>query len=124
VLLGGPLGAGKTTLAKGIALALGVTETVTSPTYTIVSDYVGRLALHHIDLYRIAGEEDFEQLGLEELFDGPGVSVVEWPERAGGSLPAGAESITIEIRADGRRRITGPDRLLAAGDLHHESPVD
>ena len=79
VLLIGPLGAGKTVLAKGIALGLGITEQVVSPTYTIVSEYTtGRRPLHHVDLYRIEGSEQLENLGLEDIMAGNGIVLIEW----------------------------------------------
>ncbi len=80
--LEGPLGAGKTTLAKGIAEALEIEEAITSPTFTIVSEYLGKLPLYHIDLYRVGSSEEIELLGLEELIYGDGVSVVEWSDKA------------------------------------------
>lgn len=113
VLLTGALGAGKTTLAKGIARGLGVTDTVTSPTYTIVSDYEGRLRMHHIDLYRISGEEEYELLGLDELLYADAVSLVEWPERAGDEIPGASATVEIRIAPDGSRLITAPEELLA-----------
>ncbi|MFW6261289.1 MAG: tRNA (adenosine(37)-N6)-threonylcarbamoyltransferase complex ATPase subunit type 1 TsaE [Spirochaetota bacterium] len=113
LLLRGPLGAGKTTLAKGIARGLGVRETVTSPTYTIVSDYEGRLPLHHIDLYRISGSEEYEMLGLEELFSTDAVCLIEWPERAGGPIPGATATIDIRIAGDGTRLLTAPDTLIS-----------
>ena len=78
VLLNGELGAGKTTFTKGIALALGVTDPVTSPTFTIIKEYEGRdLWLYHMDMYRLSG--DITELGLEDyLGNAKGVSVVEW----------------------------------------------
>lgn len=112
MLLYGPLGAGKTTLAKGIARGLGVHDTVTSPTYTLVSEYAGRLPLYHVDLYRIGDEEEYLQLGLEDLIDRSGVTLIEWPERAGGELPASAASISIRVSGPDAREIEGPDELL------------
>ena len=112
VLLSGPLGAGKTVFAQGVAAGLGVTDTVTSPTYTIVNEYHGRLTLYHIDLYRIGSHREFELLGLDDLLYGDGVSLIEWPERANGEIDARAASITIGIEPDGARVITVPSRLL------------
>lgn len=82
VALEGLLGAGKTTFVKGIAEALGIDEQITSPTFTIVSEYLGVLPLYHIDLYRIGSSEEIELLGLEELVYGKGISVVEWADKA------------------------------------------
>ncbi len=82
LILIGPLGAGKTVLAKGIALGLGVQEPVVSPTYTIVSQYPARnRLLHHVDLYRIEGRDQLENLGLDDILAGNGVVVVEWGEK-------------------------------------------
>jgi tRNA threonylcarbamoyladenosine biosynthesis protein TsaE len=106
VALRGTLGAGKTCLAGGIARALGVEEPVTSPTYTIVSEYRGRLPLYHIDAYRLGGDDDFAALGGEEYLYGGGVSVIEWSEKIAGSLPGDAVFIDIAIGDDGTRLIT------------------
>jgi tRNA threonylcarbamoyladenosine biosynthesis protein TsaE len=105
VALRGGLGAGKTCLTKGIARGLGIREEITSPTYTIVSEYQGALPLYHIDLYRLEGDDDFEALGGEEFLYGEGVSVIEWSERIPRSIPPGA--LTVEIRAapNGERSI-------------------
>ncbi|HKJ85920.1 MAG TPA: tRNA (adenosine(37)-N6)-threonylcarbamoyltransferase complex ATPase subunit type 1 TsaE [Spirochaetia bacterium] len=121
LLLAGALGAGKTILAKGIAAGLGVAEVVTSPTYTIVSEYEGRLRLHHIDLYRISGEEEFLQLGVEESIYSDGVSLIEWPERAAGALSSDATTIEIRIDDDGTRSVTGPSSLLGEENAHESS---
>lgn len=73
----GDLGAGKTTFTKGFALGLGIKQMIKSPSYTIIREYeTGRLPFYHLDLYRLAGNND--DLGLEEYFEGEGVSVVEW----------------------------------------------
>ncbi|MHA3065708.1 tRNA (adenosine(37)-N6)-threonylcarbamoyltransferase complex ATPase subunit type 1 TsaE [Lacticaseibacillus saniviri] len=87
LLLDGDLGAGKTSLTKGIAEGLGIDAPIKSPTFTIIREYQqGRLPLYHMDIYRLenGGADD---LGLEEYFEGDGVSVVEWPEFLGQSLP-------------------------------------
>lgn len=101
----GGLGVGKTTLAKGIARGLGVDEEVTSPTYTIVSEYEGRLRLHHIDAYRLAGGTDFEEMGGPELLaDRGALSLVEWSELIAPALPAGHGILELEILPEGGRR--------------------
>lgn len=92
VALIGDLGTGKTTLTKYIAAALGVKETVTSPTFNIVKEYhSGRLPLYHFDVYRIGSSEDMFEIGCEEYFFGDGVSVIEWADLIEEILP---ESIT------------------------------
>ena len=100
----GDLGAGKTALSKGIAAGLGIEEEVTSPTYTIISEYRGRLVLYHIDAYRLGGEADFAEIGGYELLGSPGsLCLIEWSER----LPAIADAaiIDIQVEEDGSRRI-------------------
>ncbi|MGX7352556.1 YjeE family ATPase [Enterococcus canis] len=77
LVLTGELGAGKTTLTKGIALGLEIQQMIKSPTYTIIREYeTGRLPLYHMDIYRVEGDTD--ELGLEEYFEGDGLAVVEW----------------------------------------------
>lgn len=109
VLLHGDLGAGKTTLAKGIALALRIDEVVSSPSFSLVNEYdtdpsvpIGRL--YHLDLYRLDGEDDLASIGFDD-FAAPvnGVTVVEWPERAAAALPdryvlIEIETIDVDIR--------------------------
>ena len=96
------LGAGKTTFTKGIARGLGITEAVTSPTYTIISEYHGQHTLYHIDLYRIE-EEDLQNLGLREILCGNGVAVVEWAEKLLGAEDYNPIRITIRIEGDSLR---------------------
>ncbi len=105
VALHGDLGAGKTALTKGVALALGIKEDVTSPTYTIVSEYEGTLPLYHMDMYRIEGIEEFEMLGVDDLIFGRGVSLIEWSERISEYLPDDCKSVTIRIMENGDRKI-------------------
>jgi len=103
--LSGALGAGKTTFAKGVAQALGVQEDVTSPTFTIVSEYPGRLDLFHADLYRIGSPEELELLGFDEIISNDGVIIIEWPEKAI-RLPEDTVRVTLSIGQDDSRRIT------------------
>jgi len=117
IALRGGLGAGKTALTKGIARGLGVEDEVTSPTYTIVSEYEGRLRLHHVDAYRLSGPEDFAAIGGEELLADPGgLTVIEWSERLEEALPADAVVIELGVLAGEERlaSFSGPcDELLA-----------
>jgi tRNA threonylcarbamoyladenosine biosynthesis protein TsaE len=94
--LHGDLGAGKTCFIQGLAAALEIDEPVTSPTYTLIGEYEGRLPLHHIDLYRLSGPAEALGLGLEEYFDAEGITAIEWAERAEGLLPDNLIHIRIE----------------------------
>lgn len=85
ICLDGQLGAGKTSLTKGIAKGIGIISTVNSPTFTIVKVYQGTLPLYHIDAYRLANRHD--DIGLEDLVFGDGVTVIEWPEYASDWIP-------------------------------------
>jgi tRNA threonylcarbamoyladenosine biosynthesis protein TsaE len=112
LLLHGDLGAGKTTLTQGIARALGVRGPVTSPTFTLVSEHRlpkpvrGIERLYHLDLYRLNDPDDLESIGYEEYLSPPdGVSVIEWPERAGAWLPDRALIIEIEHSGEDRRMV-------------------
>lgn len=108
ISLEGSLGAGKTVFTKGIALGLEIFEEITSPTFTIISEYMGSVPLYHIDLYRIDSIEEMELLGLEEFLYGKGVSVVEWGEKAATLLPEDTIRITISIEKNGFRCIEIP----------------
>ena len=95
--LTGDLGAGKTELTKGFAAGLGITEPVTSPTFTILQVYEGgRLPLYHFDLYRLEDEDELFEIGADEFFDGSGVCLVEWADRIPGAVPESAVRIRIE----------------------------
>ncbi|MCL5058933.1 MAG: tRNA (adenosine(37)-N6)-threonylcarbamoyltransferase complex ATPase subunit type 1 TsaE [Actinobacteria bacterium] len=97
--LNGDLGAGKTVLAKGVAAGLGVEGRVASPTFTLINEHRGRLPFYHMDVYRLGGPEDMADLGYEEYFYGPGVTLVEWAEIIAGVLPE--ERLDIIITRDG-----------------------
>jgi len=98
IALHGVLGAGKTQLAKGLARGLGYRGDVTSPTFTIVHEYLGgRLPIYHIDLYRIKNEKEAIDIGLEEYLPSDGVTVIEWPERIASILPPDARHWELEV---------------------------
>ncbi len=78
IILKGELGAGKTTFSKGIALGLGIMDTITSPTFTIMNSYSGRLTMYHYDMYRIAECDELYELGIESYIYSDGVSIIEW----------------------------------------------
>jgi tRNA threonylcarbamoyladenosine biosynthesis protein TsaE len=104
VLLSGPLGAGKTAFARGIAEGLGAdAEDVSSPTFTIVQEYRGRVPLQHVDLYRLTPPE-VDDLALEDLLE-QSVMAVEWPERWS-SAPADAIRVRLELAGETRRKVT------------------
>ena len=105
VALIGDLGTGKTTLTKSIARGLGVTETVTSPTFNIIREYKsGRIPLYHFDVYRIGDPDEMFELGYEEYFYGDGICVVEWADIIEELLPEDAVIIRIERGADEEER--------------------
>lgn len=105
ITLHGSLGCGKTTIVKGIARAFEIEEEITSPSFTLISEYEGRLPLYHMDLYRIDSVEEFELLGAEELLYGNGVSIIEWAEKIDQLLPKSCISITFRIENNGCRDI-------------------
>lgn len=104
VLLNGEIGAGKTIFTKGIALALGITAEITSPTYAYLNDYDGKL--YHYDCYRLSSGEDAEALGLTEYFYANGICVIEWSENIRDVLPDNCKIVTIEKIDDNTRKIT------------------
>ena len=108
VLLCGDLGAGKTVFSRGFARGLGVTEPVSSPTYTIVQEYelpTGN-RLYHMDLYRIGDEHAALGFGVDEFLNEPGaISLVEWPERIRGLLPDTAVRVELRHRSESEREI-------------------
>ena len=106
ILLHGDLGAGKTTLTRGLLRGLDYTGRVKSPTYTLVESYKdSRIVVYHFDFYRFTHAEEFLEAGLDEYFQGPGLRLVEWPERAGPYLPPADLAIRLRIADDGGRTL-------------------
>jgi len=104
--LHGDLGSGKTCLVKGIAFGLGVTQEVTSPTYTLIHEYSGgRLPLVHVDLYRLETAAQAAEIGLEDYFQEGRVIVIEWAEKIEALLPDRARHIRLESTGETSRRI-------------------
>ncbi len=108
VFLIGELGAGKTTLAKGIISGLGAAsvEEVSSPTFTLIHEYGARPKVYHIDLYRLDRAPELDTLGLEDLWDRPAVVLIEWGEKFASRLPARRLEILLEHAGESVRRIT------------------
>jgi tRNA threonylcarbamoyladenosine biosynthesis protein TsaE len=107
VLLIGDLGAGKTTLAKGIVQGLGAAtaDEVSSPTFTLIHEYGSPAAVYHVDLYRLESARDAATLGLDELFDSPALVIVEWGERFPELMPRDRIEIRLRALGDDQREI-------------------
>ncbi|MBQ5632724.1 MAG: tRNA (adenosine(37)-N6)-threonylcarbamoyltransferase complex ATPase subunit type 1 TsaE [Treponema sp.] len=106
IAMQGTLAAGKTTITKGIAQSLDISETITSPTFCLISEYEGKMPLYHMDVYRLDNEEDFANLGTEDMIYGNGVSIIEWSEKIMNELPKKTIILKIEPQEDGSRIIT------------------
>jgi tRNA threonylcarbamoyladenosine biosynthesis protein TsaE len=121
VALIGPLGAGKTQLARAIAEGLGIPDSrvVTSPTFVLIQEYSARLPIYHFDAYRLAGAGELFDLGVSEYFEGDGVSLVEWADRALECLPAEHLRVTVEITGPTSRRFSVEGRGERYVDLLH-----
>jgi len=118
LLLHGPLGAGKTTFTQALARELGVGDDqyVSSPSFALMHEYRGRLSIAHMDLYRLADEDDVEAAGLLDYLGQEAVTIVEWPERLGALTPNARLEIGIEPMDATHRRL----RLMAYGALWQE----
>ena len=103
ICLDGELGSGKTVFVKGLAQAMGITETVTSPTFSIIKEYEGELPLYHMDVYRLDG--DVTGVGIEEYFDKGGVTVIEWAKTIKDILPKERLDIKIKLAGENKRTI-------------------
>src|SRR4051812_13141328 len=116
VALVGPLGAGKTHLARAVAEGLGVRNpaAVNSPTFVLIQEYPARLPIYHFDAYRLSGPREFAELGVDEYFRGAGVCLIEWADKVATTLPAEHLRIEIEIVDENRRRFM----LIPSGSRH------
>lgn len=104
ILLSGPLGAGKTCLAQGIAKGIGVKESPPSPSYVLVREFEGRFPLYHMDLYRLEFEE-IAELGIEDYMSGKGVCVIEWAEKAAPLMPQEHLSVNLSYLGEREREL-------------------
>lgn len=103
VFLRGDLGAGKTTLVRGILRGLGHSGSVKSPTYTLLEPYnLPSYLVYHFDFYRIADSQELDFIGLDELLDSPAIKLVEWPERVEDRLPAADVEVRLHVEGEGR----------------------
>jgi len=110
IYLRGDLGAGKTTLARGILHALGVTERIKSPTYTLVEPYnISSLYLYHFDFYRLQHPDEWVDAGFRDYFSSGAVCLVEWPDKAGAQLPAADMTIDLATAGDARKATLSAD---------------
>lgn len=106
IAMSGTLAAGKTTITKGIAESLGVKDNITSPTFCLISEYEGeKMPLYHMDVYRLDGEDDFLNLGVEEMLYGNGVCIIEWSEKVKKVLPKKTIYMNITPNSDSSRSI-------------------
>jgi len=105
VALYGELASGKTCFVRGMASHFGTASSVHSPTFTLVNEYGDNPKLQHVDLYRLSGPAEVEDLGCADFLEGPGICAVEWAERAAGLIPAKRVEIRFEHAGDDQRRI-------------------
>lgn len=102
----GPLGAGKSVIARAIGVAWGVVDPMPSPTYTIMAVHRGRVPIYHMDLYRLGSSDELEFAGLRGYFESDGICLVEWAERARDSWPENGWFVNIEVGEGDERRIS------------------
>ena len=118
IALIGNLGAGKTVIAGGLCCGLGVKEDyITSPTYTIINQYDGKIPVYHIDLYRLKNLDELYNLGWDEYIYGHGTCIIEWADKAGEMLPEEYLTVNIEVTGKNKRKIT----LQAKGESYENT---
>ena len=105
IAMQGTLAAGKTTITKGIAQALDISEEITSPTFCLISEYYGKMPLYHMDVYRLDGTEEFINLGVDDMLYGDGVCIIEWSEKIMDELPKNTIILRILPQDDNSRKI-------------------
>jgi tRNA threonylcarbamoyladenosine biosynthesis protein TsaE len=121
VVLDGELGTGKTVLAKGIAVGLGITEPVVSPTFTVVREYDAPVPLVHVDVYRLDHLQELHDLGFDDLVGGDAVTVVEWGDRVSAALPADRLRVLLEPGADDDERVVSVDAAGLSWSARHDA---
>jgi tRNA threonylcarbamoyladenosine biosynthesis protein TsaE len=97
IALHGELGSGKTCFVKGLARALEIANPITSPTFTLINEYRGLRPLYHMDLYRVTNPDELAELALEDYIEAPGITIIEWAERAADSLPPRTIHVTFTV---------------------------
>ena len=117
ISLNGELGAGKTTLTKSIGVGLGVDEYITSPTFSLINEYRGRIPVYHFDVYRLENIDEIDDLGFDEYFYGDGVCIIEWADKIKEFLPKENIVLDIEKGPDADKRIVA---LSGRGDSYKE----
>ena len=117
ICLNGDLGAGKTTLTKSIGLGLDVEDYITSPTFTLINEYEGRIPLYHFDVYRLENAHELDDLGFDDYFYGNGVSIIEWAEKIENTLPKERTVINIKRGSNDKERMV---QIVGFGSRHDE----
>lgn len=117
ICLNGDLGAGKTTLTKSIGLGLGVSDYITSPTFTLINEYAGRIPVYHIDVYRLENVHELDDLGFDDYFYGKGISIIEWAEKIENTLPKDRTVISIKRGENDNERII---KISGFGNRYNE----
>jgi tRNA threonylcarbamoyladenosine biosynthesis protein TsaE len=101
-LIEGPLGAGKSVFVRGLASGLGITEPMPSPTFTIINEYSGLFTIYHFDFYRLNDPFELYEIGFEEYIYSDGISLIEWPSKAGDLIPENGIKVNIKIKNEAR----------------------